>query len=148
MAVDHSVHRGPTLSTHLSIAYSANAAGSSPAAGSGVTASASGAASVSTSASGSPGNFLAALIDQLLAGAAAQTAASSAGAAGDGTTNATTTPTATVPNLLNLGIDAQATTAAGATPQGNVLLSMLTHQLQALQEQLAKGEQPDPDLLN
>jgi flagellar hook-length control protein FliK len=151
MAVDHSVHRGPTLSTHLSITYSANAASSSSAAGSGVAASASGATSAS-GAAGSPGNFLAALIDQLLAGAAVQTAASTAGATTDGTTatpttTATASPTTSVPSLLNLGIDTQAATSVGATPQGNVLLTKLTEQLQALQEQLGKGEQPDPDLL-
>jgi flagellar hook-length control protein FliK len=133
------------LSTHLSIAYSANAAaGSAPAASSGVAASASGSA---TASGGSPGNFLAALIDQLLAGAAAQTAAATTtGTAADGT--AATTATATVPNLLNIGLDTQAATSAGATPQGNVLLAKLTEQLKALQDQLAKGEQPDPDLLN
>lgn len=144
MAVDHSVHRGPTLSTHLSIAYSASPAGSTPAAGSGAAASASGTASAS-GAAGSPGNFLAALIDQLLAGAAAQTAAPTATT--DGAT-ATQAATPTVPNLLDVGIDAQAAAKFGATPQGNVLLTKLTEQLQTLQEQLAKGEQPDPDLLN
>ena len=50
-----------------------------------------------------------------------------------------------VPGLLNIGIDAQ--TGASTTPQGNVLITKLAQQLRTLQDQLAKGEQPDPDLL-
>ena len=132
------------LSTHLSIAYSANAAPSSaPAAGSGVAASATASGPAS-----SPANFLAALIDQLLAGGVAQTAAAATTDSSDGISTPTTGVTsATAPNLLSVGIHADPAAGIRATPQGNVLLTRLATQLRALQDQLAKGEQPDPNLL-
>jgi len=89
------------------------------------------------------------LIDQLLAGAAAQTTATGAAGPTDGATTTTAgTPSPAVSNLLNIGIGAQASLGTSATPQGNVLLAKLTEQLKALQDQLSTGEQPDPDLLN
>lgn len=84
----------------------------------------------------------------MLAGATAQNAAATAAATSTDPTAAAAAATPTAPTLVNFGIDAQAAASAGATPQGNVLLAKLTAQLKALQEQLGKGEQPDPDPLN
>lgn len=124
------------LTSHLSISYSAApTASGTPAAASGTTASANPAAPPAEGMAG----FLAALVDQLLAGAPS-TATSAVATADD-------TP-AVAPVQLGTAIDAAALTVVQSTvPRGNILIKQLTQGLQALQDQLDKGESPDPALL-
>ncbi|MBN8800656.1 MAG: hypothetical protein BGO82_14235 [Devosia sp. 67-54] len=119
------------LSTHLTIAYTG------PSTTSGSTAPGGG---VATSASGSaqdanPLGFLAALVDQLLTGSAAQAT----------TTSATSGNTIGAPSTSNL-LDVQARKATGA-PGPNVLLAQLAAELKTLQQQVANGGRPDPQVL-
>ena len=126
------------LSSHLTISYSA-----APTA-SGTTAPAPGTnvASANGPASDGAAGFLAALVDQLLAGAATapttspETMVGTDAAAGG-----------TIPAPFGVAIDPATAAAAQSSPQGNVLLVRLTKELQALKDQLDSGEQPDPDLL-
>lgn len=125
------------LTSHLSISYSA-----APTA-SGTPAPASGSAAPGN-ATGGPGKdmagFLAALVDQLLAGAATTDATATA-TADDAATSATPSP-------FGGAIDPTALSVVQSTvPRGNILIKQLTQGLQALQDQLDKGETPDPDLL-
>jgi hypothetical protein len=130
------------LSTHLTIAYTA------PGTASGTTAVAGGtAAAVGEAQGNNPLGFLAALVDQLLAGSAAQ----AANTATSGTTDAKATPpaptgTPSVPNLLDVSLGAQTGKTADA-PGANVLLAKLAAELKTLEQQMANGGQPDPALL-
>jgi flagellar hook-length control protein FliK len=140
------VHRFPritvsteaNLTSHLSISYSAApTASGTPATASGATAPGNAAGASGESMAG----FLAALVDQLLAGAAATDATAVASA-----TPETATPSTPAP--LGAAIDPSALSVVQSTvPRGSILLKQLTQGLQALQDQLDKGETPDPDLL-
>ncbi len=124
------------LTSHLTISFSPTpaASGSSAPAGSG--------AAASTQPDGAgPAGFLAALIDQLLAGAAAtvppagEPAAASADAA----------PALPIP--LATALDPKAALAARSSGEGKSLLEQLTRQLKDLKDELDTGETPDPELL-
>ncbi|MBI4923025.1 MAG: flagellar hook-length control protein FliK [Devosia nanyangense] len=123
-----------SLSSHLTISYSTTPAASgnpAPAAG-----------AVTTATSDSPLGFLAALIDQLLAGGTNPAPAATDTATA--TAQTVTNPGASA--LLNFGPKLTAE-AKAAAPQGIALLAKLTRQLEVLQGQIDSGESPDPDLL-
>lgn len=85
--------------------------------------------------------FLAALVDQLLAGAAPPEATTTTATAGDTAAAAAALP-------LGTAIDPTALTVVqSGVPRGNILLKQFTQGLQALQDELDKGETPDPDQL-
>jgi flagellar hook-length control protein FliK len=127
------------LTSHLSISYSAAPTASGPTAP--ATGSAAPGNATDTSGEGMAG-FLTALVDQLLTGSAATAdATATTNATGDDTASATPIPFGTA-------IDPAALTAVQSTvPRGNILLKQLAQGMQALQDQLDKGETPDPDLL-
>ncbi|MEP7240738.1 MAG: flagellar hook-length control protein FliK [Devosia sp.] len=118
------------LSPHLAISYASPTPASSTAAG-----------AVGDAAGGtSPGaGFLAALIDQLLAGAGAT--ASTTTAAAD-----SSDPAASLGAILDAGLKVQAQSPDGGTPVAS-LLATLTQQLSALKDQLDAGETPDAGTL-
>jgi flagellar hook-length control protein FliK len=130
------------LSTHLTIAYTA------PGTASGTPAVAGGTAAAAGEAQGNnPFGFLAALVDQLLAGSAAQAANTpTSGAADTKATPPTPAGTPSVPNLLDVSLGAQTGKTAG-TPGANVLLAKLVAELKTLEQQMANGSEPDPALL-
>jgi flagellar hook-length control protein FliK len=130
------------LSTHLTIAYTA------PGTASGIPAVAGGTAAAAGEAQGNnPFGFLAALVDQLLAGSAAQAANTpTSGAADTKATPPTPAGTPSVPNLLDVSLGAQTGKTAG-TPGANVLLAKLVAELKTLEQQMANGSEPDPALL-
>ena len=130
------------LSTHLTIAYTA------PGTASGTPAVAGGTAAAAGEAQGNnPLGFLAALVDQLLAGSAAQAASTpTSGAADTKATPPTPAGTPSVPNLLDVSLGARTGKTAG-TPGANVLLATLAAELKTLEQQMANGGQPDPALL-
>ena len=112
----------------LNVTYTTQIApGSAPAAGVAATAAAP--------AADNPLGFLAALIDQLLAGGT-ETIKTQAGAEAGAGLN--------LPGLLDVALDAGADIKVAAAPQGADLLAALTKQLDALQVQLSAGEAPAP----
>jgi len=138
------------LSTHLTIAYTAPSTASSATAAAGGAAATAGTAATPASGaapSGSPFGFLTALVDQLLAGSAAQTATTATGGTTD-TPAAAPAPAGTpsIPNLLDVSLGTQTGKTAG-TPGANVLLAKLAAELKTLKAQMADGGQPDPALL-
>jgi flagellar hook-length control protein FliK len=127
------------LTLHLSISYSAAPTVSGP------TAPANGTAAPGNAAAPSgPGmaGFLAALVDQLLAGGATGTDAT---APDDAAADATASNN---PVQFGAVIDPAALSAVQArVPRGNILLKQLAQGMQVLQDQLDKGETPAPGLL-
>lgn len=119
------------MTAHLTISYGTSTPAASP------TSSVASAAGSSPAGDGSLG-FLAALIDQLLAGSAAGLTLS------PGTAPATGTPAATG---FAATVDPTALATAQATPQGLALLTKLTKTLATLKSELDAGDKPDPDLL-
>ncbi len=102
-------------------------------------------------ATDNPLGFLAALVDQLLAGG---TAVPATDGAADPATDADTTPAVPPPAaspdisaLLDIGATAGTTAPAVTTAPGGPLLKELVKDLDALKDQLDAGETPDPDLL-
>jgi len=127
------------LTSHLSISYSAAPTASGTPAAATMTAAAANPAGASGE---DMAGFLAALVDQLLAGAPPTTgAATTANATGDDTSPSTPVPSAAAidPTALSL--------VQSTVPRGNILLKQLAQSLRAVQDQLDKGETPDPDQL-
>ena len=118
------------LSSHLTISYS------TPPAASGTPVPVAGTATPAVP--DGPLGFLAALIDQLLAGGTTAAPATAE------TASAVTVTGPGLPALFNLN---RKTEAKATPPQGIALLAKLTDQLKALQGQIDAGEAPDPDLL-
>ena len=121
------------LSSHLSISYSA----ATPASGTTAATAGTAAAAGKQPAADGPLGFLAALVDQLLAGGGAKPA--------DGTSADGSDPA--IPQLASVGLGAQTVVSAKTSPQANVLLTKLAEQLKALKDQLDKGQPVDPDAL-
>ena len=118
--------------SNLNVTYTTQIApGAAPATGVAATAGAP--------AADNPLGFLAALIDQMLAGGteAVKTQAGAEGAA-----------SLSLPGLLNLALDTKTDTKVAVAPQGAGLLVALTKQLDALQLQLSAGEAPAPAQLD
>lgn len=118
--------------SNLNVTYMTQIApGTAPAAGV--------AAAAGAPAADNPLGFLAALIDQMLAGGTdvIETQAGTEAGAKLG-----------LPGLLNLAFDTKADTKVTAAPQGADLLAALTKQLDALQLQLSAGEAPAPAQLD
>ncbi len=113
------------MTAHLSISYTASTPAATSAAGAGAVASAD--------TAGSAG-FLAALIDQLLAGGAA-------------TTPAAADATAPAPVPFGTPIDPATLAAPSATPQGLPLLTTLTKTVEDIKAELDAGDKPTPDQL-
>lgn len=123
------------LTSHLTISYLPTPAASGSTAPAGAAAASSG----TPAGDGTPAGFLAALIDQLLAGAA------TAPTNGQVTANADTTTT--LPAPFGTAIDPTAAATVQSSTQGRTLLAQLTRQLQALRDEIDKGKTPDPDQL-
>ena len=119
--------------SNLTVTYTTQIApGTAPAAGV--------AAAVGAPAADNPLGFLAALIDQLLAGGA-EAIETQAGLEAD------TGTSLTQPGLLSFALDTKTETKVVAAPEGADLLAALTKQLNALQTQLSSGESPAPGQL-
>ena len=124
--------RGIALSSHLTISYSALPTAS------GAPATAAGA---DAPAADNPLGFLAALVDQLLGGGATAPQIDPTAIA------ATATTAPAVPQPFGIALDPAASATLQSTPQGVSLLTKLTKQLAAIDDQIKAGNKPDPDLL-
>ncbi len=118
------------MSSHLTISYtSKTAAGTAPA----------GAPAADAPAADSPLGFLAALLDQLLAGATETTTEAASSAAGT---------EAAIPGLLDFALDSKTETSTAAAPDPQSLVAGLTSLLATLQTQSDTGESPSADQLH